>query len=126
MNEEQEWVRGDVTLRIDGKPLRYAMETYASCFGPGYRRCFGEVKEMLEQVRQTPDGLTAIAFKVSAFTKAVWPAGSEMGVSHSNRPARAPSRGDTSRNPCAASRAGPIGPKTSVTPLIHHAYNSWL
>jgi type II secretory pathway component PulF len=32
-----------------------------------------QVEEMLEQVRQTPEGLTAIAFKVSHFTQAVWP-----------------------------------------------------
>ena len=32
-----------------------------------------QVEEMLEQVRQTPDGLTAIAFKMSHFTQAVWP-----------------------------------------------------
>ena len=31
------------------------------------------VEEMLLQVRQTPDGMTAIAFKVSHFTQAVWP-----------------------------------------------------
>lgn len=35
-------------MRIDGKPLRYALETYEVCFGPGYRACFEEVKEMLE------------------------------------------------------------------------------
>lgn len=35
-------------MRIDGKPLRYAMETYESCFGAGYRECFEEVKGMLE------------------------------------------------------------------------------
>ncbi len=32
-----------------------------------------QVQDMLKQVSQTPDGMTAIAFKVSAFTKAVWP-----------------------------------------------------
>jgi type II secretory pathway component PulF len=32
-----------------------------------------QVEGMLTQVRQTPDGLTAIAFKVSHFTQAVWP-----------------------------------------------------
>ena len=32
-----------------------------------------QVEEMLQQVRQAPDGMTAIAFKVSHFTKAVWP-----------------------------------------------------
>lgn len=32
-----------------------------------------QVEEMLQQVRQKPDGLTAIAFKVSHFTQAVWP-----------------------------------------------------
>lgn len=33
-----------------------------------------QVEEMLEQVRQKPDGMTAIAFKVSHATKALWPA----------------------------------------------------
>jgi type II secretory pathway component PulF len=32
-----------------------------------------QVEEMLEQVRQKPDGLTAIAFNVSHFTQRVWP-----------------------------------------------------
>jgi type II secretory pathway component PulF len=32
-----------------------------------------QVQEMLKQVSQTPDGMTAIAFKVSALTKALWP-----------------------------------------------------
>ena len=32
-----------------------------------------QVEEMLQQVRQKPDGLTAIAFNVSHFTQAVWP-----------------------------------------------------
>ena len=32
-----------------------------------------QVEEMLQQVRQAPDGMTAIAFKVSHFTQAVWP-----------------------------------------------------
>ena len=32
-----------------------------------------QVEEMLEQVRQKPDGLTALAFNVSHFTQRVWP-----------------------------------------------------
>ena len=32
-----------------------------------------QVQEMLKAVSQKPDGMTAIAFKVSAITKAVWP-----------------------------------------------------
>lgn len=32
-----------------------------------------QVQEMLSQVKQKPDGMTAIAFKVSAMTKAAWP-----------------------------------------------------
>ncbi|WP_193211054.1 type II secretion system F family protein [Luteolibacter marinus] len=32
-----------------------------------------QVQDMLKQVSQTPDGMTAIAFKVSAITKACWP-----------------------------------------------------
>jgi type II secretory pathway component PulF len=32
-----------------------------------------QVQDMLKQVSQTPDGMTAIAFKVSALTKALWP-----------------------------------------------------
>jgi type II secretory pathway component PulF len=32
-----------------------------------------QVQEMLKSVAQKPDGMTAIAFKVSAITKAVWP-----------------------------------------------------
>jgi len=32
-----------------------------------------QVEEMLTQVNQTPDGLTAIAFKVSHFTQKTWP-----------------------------------------------------
>jgi type II secretory pathway component PulF len=32
-----------------------------------------QVEEMLEQVKQKPDGMTAIAFKVSHATKALWP-----------------------------------------------------
>lgn len=32
-----------------------------------------QVEEMLEQVKQKPDGLTAIAFKVSHLTQKVWP-----------------------------------------------------
>ena len=32
-----------------------------------------QVQDMLKQVSQSPDGMTAIAFKVSALTKALWP-----------------------------------------------------
>jgi len=32
-----------------------------------------QVQDMLKSVSQTPDGMTAIAFKVSAITKTVWP-----------------------------------------------------
>lgn len=35
-------------MRISGKPLRYAMETFGVCYGPDFALCLQEVKGVLE------------------------------------------------------------------------------
>ncbi len=47
-------------MRIDGKPLRYALESYEVCFGNGYSLCFNQVKEVLELMGEIHDHDVAI------------------------------------------------------------------
>lgn len=42
-------------MRIDGKPLRYAMEIFEPAFGVEYKACFEEVKRVLEVMGEVHD-----------------------------------------------------------------------
>ena len=42
-------------MRIAGKPLRYAMETFQPLFGPAFEKCYEEVKGLLERMGDLHD-----------------------------------------------------------------------
>ena len=42
-------------MRLDGKELRYAMETFEPTFGPGFSRALDEVKTLLDVMGQIHD-----------------------------------------------------------------------
>lgn len=49
-------------MRIAGKPLRYAMETFETAFGRAFRKCLEEVKGLLEKMGAVHDSEVVRAF----------------------------------------------------------------